>query len=184
MDWYQDVFNPVYYLLICAIIITVYDYKMGNGGMIGRITTILFSWAVAFLIYRSYFVFIYPSEQWIEDMFAVLGLSVAILITLVVWEVRNYGCVMPSAIASALAVTIPYVLISPYWNISGHVAYTTAPTVFIAGIDRRWIFLFIIPLLMVINRPYLGEHTIAESIAGFILGLIAIVGVFRVKSSK
>lgn len=183
MKWYQNALNPVYYMLFCAIIILVYDYRMGKGSMTGRLVTIIFSWSVAFLIYKSYFVFVYPSKQWVEDLFAVLGLSVAILITLIVWKIRNYGYIMTSAIVSAIVVTVPYMIISPFWNISGHVAYTTAPTVFISGIDRRWMFLYLIPLLMLVNRPYLGEHTVAESIAGFVLGLLAMVGVYRIKNN-
>jgi len=182
---YQDVFSPIFFMLLCALIIIYMDWKNSGGSLTLRIITVAFAWITGFLIYRLYFVvFPYGSEQWIEDMFAVAGFLASIAIVLVVWKLKKYGVETIGAILSAITVLIPYTIISPFWNISGHVTFTAAPVAYLAAIDRKWAWLFIIPILMVVNRPIVGAHTVEESVAGFLLGLLAIVGSIYVRAKR
>ncbi|MDY6778441.1 MAG: hypothetical protein SVU32_07260 [Candidatus Nanohaloarchaea archaeon] len=70
----------------------------------------------------------------------------------------------------------PYLLISPFWNISGHVTFTAGPSLFLTWYDRRMAPLLIIPLIMVVNRPFLNAHTWLQSIGGLLLasGVLAL----------
>ena len=178
---YQDVLSPIYFLLLCAIIVVYLDWKEKGGSMMARVATIVASWVVAYAIYSLYF-YLYPgSPQWVEDAFAVAGLMTAAAITYLVWSVKGYGRTTVGAIVSSMVVSIPYVVISPVWNISGHVAFTTAPAAFLTAIDRKFAPLFVVPIIMLVNRPIVGAHTVAESVAGLLLGLLSLVGVWYIR---
>ena len=181
---YQDVFNPVYFLLLCSMPVLYYDWRNAGGSLALRVLTVLFSWVVAFAMYKSYFVLTPNAPQWVEDFFAVSGLTVAIAITATIWKVKGYGRKMIGAIIAAIAVSIPYTLISPIWNISGHVAYTTGPVIYLMALNREFAALLPVPLLMVANRPIVGVHTLEQSVAGFFLGFLALAGVIYLGGGK
>jgi len=181
MLWYQNVFSPVNYLLFAAAIVVLFDWWRAYSSLFARFATIFIAWVVGRAIYQCYYVFTPQAPQWVEDAFAVAGLIVGIAIVLIVWKVKRYGKEMIGGIIAAIVVTVPYMLISPFWNISGHVAYTMAPTVYLMGLNRKLAVLLPIPLLMVVNRPIVGAHTWAESIGGLLLGLLALAGVWYLK---
>lgn len=181
---YQDVFNPVYFLLLCSIPVIYYDWRNAGGSLAIRVIVVLFSWLVAFAIYKSYFILMPDAPQWVEDLFAVSGLAVAIAITATVWRVKGYGREMTGALIAAIAVSIPYTLVSPIWNISGHVAYTTGPVIYLTALNRKLAALLPVPLLMVVNRPLVYAHTWGQSIAGFFLGFLALAGVLYLRGVK
>jgi len=185
MLWYQKIFHPVYFLLICAFIVIYIEWRNNGGSLAARVLTLITAWVIGFVIYNMHSVF-YPSasEQWIEDVFAAIGAATAILITLVLWKIKGFGVEWIGNIVGTIAVLVPFAIISPFWNISGHVTFTTAPVVYIVALERRWIWLFIIPLVMIINRPVVGAHTVAQSIAGFFLGMLALVGYLYIKRKR
>lgn len=178
MLMYQNVFNPIYFLLLCSLLIVYHEYKRFGGNFIKRILTILFAWIVAYTIYKLYFFlgFVKFGYQWIEDFFAVFALLVACLICLFVWRRSKWGHYIPLAIKVAFVLSVIYAIISRFWNISGHVTYTTAPVVYLMMvIDKRYLLLLTVPLIMVVNRPLVYAHTWLQSICGFILGLAVTV---------
>jgi len=181
---YQDVFNPIFFLLLCAFIVIYLDWKIAGGKLTTRIITVIGSWIVAYTIYRMYFVLFPESPQWIEDLFAVAGLIIAASLTYYIWKKKNYGKEMIGAIVATVSVVIPYTLISPFWNISGHVAFTTAPVVYLYTLDKKFVWLFFVPIIMLVNRPVVNAHTIEESVCGFILGLLALTGTWYIRRSK
>ncbi len=181
---YQDVFNPIYFLLLCALIVIYQDWKSAGGKLSERLLTIGFAWIVAYLVYRLYFILCPNSPQYVEDIFASAGFAIAIAIVYIVWKKKNFGRETIGAIVGAISVLIPYTFISPLWNISGHVAFTAAPAIYITALDRKWAWLLIIPLVMVFNRPYVGAHTVEQSIAGFFLGFLSLVGYLYVKKRR
>jgi len=62
---------------------------------------------------------------------------------------------------------------------SGHVQFTTTIYLFIAAWVRRrwlWFFAFVLIIVMGISRVYLGSHFVHDTIVGFLLGLLILVG--------
>ena len=142
------------------------------------------AYAIAYSTYSTWY-FIPPSPQWIEDLLAVTGLMIAVGIALLALRKKIYGKLIEKSIYILIVLTVPYMVISPFWNISGHVAYTTAPSFFLAKIDKKLWALMIVPLIMVVNRPVVGAHTIEESIGGFVLAIISVfVGSYLYDKSR
>ena len=174
MEIYDDVFSPVYFLMLCALVVVYYDSK--KTGKLPQALAVTFgAYLIAYATYSVWY-FIQPAPQWIEDSLAVSGLFLAIMVAMVALIKGIYDGVVLDGIYMLIALSIPYVIISPFWNISGHVAYTTAPVLYLIRLDKRWWPLMVIPLIMVVNRPIVNAHTIAESIGGFVLALTAFSG--------
>ena len=174
MEIYDDVFSPVYFLMLCALIVVYYDSK--KTGRLPQALAVTFgAYLIAYATYSVWY-FIQPAPQWIEDSLAVSGLFLTIMVAMVALIKGIYDGVVLDGIYMLIALSIPYVIISPFWNISGHVAYTTAPVLYLIRLDKRWWPLMVIPLIMVVNRPIVNAHTIAESIGGFVLALTVFSG--------
>ena len=169
---YQNVFDPVYFLLFTAVLIVLHEWFRFKGSLSRRVLSILSAWVLAYLTYKMYFVLGFD-QQWIEDMFAVAGILVAGVFCSIIWSKYRWGNLLPLAIMVAFYLSAIYLAISKFWNISGHVVYTTAPVTFLTfAIDKRYVLLYAIPLIMVVNRPIVGAHTWSQSICGFILGFL------------
>ncbi|PTD93588.1 hypothetical protein C9439_05910 [archaeon SCG-AAA382B04] len=70
--------------------------------------------------------------------------------------------------------SVPFVLISPFWNISGHVLFSTVPIFYLVLRKRGSFLLIIIPFIMVYNRPFLNEHTWFQSIFTLLFSLLIV----------
>jgi len=178
MEIYATVFNPIYYMLFCALIVVYHDAKKTGQLMKGVVVT-LTAYMIAYATYSTWY-FLPPAPQWVEDFLAVSGLMLGVLIAVLALRKKIFDGIIREAIYIIVALSIPYMAISPFWNISGHVAYTTAPTLYLISLDRRFTLLIVIPLIMVVNRPVVGAHTVAQSIAGFLLAaIIVLIGTYR-----
>ena len=169
MEIYDDAFSPLYYMLLCALLVVYYDSKKTGKTKEAILVTIV-AYLIGISTYSIWFFVKKPSTpQWIEDLLAVSGLSLAMIIGYYAVRRKIYDGLVKLGLLILVALTIPYAVISVFWNISGHVAYTTAPTLFLARIDRKFYPLVAVPLLMVVNRPIVGAHSWSESVAGFVL---------------
>lgn len=173
MEIYDDIFSPIYFMFLCALVVIYYDSKR-TGKLKQGLAVAIVAYAIAYATYNLWYL-IQPSPQWIEDLLAITGLMLAILIALVALKKRIFNGLVKEAVYIIVALSVPYMAISPFWNISGHVAYTTAPALYLTTINRRLWPLMIIPLIMVVNRPVVGAHTMAQSIAGFLLATAVVL---------
>ncbi len=172
MEIYDDVFNPLYYMLFCALIVVHYDAKR-TGKLKEALLVTIVAYTVAISTYSLWHLVRNPSTpQWVEDMLAVSGLALATLIGFYAVRKNIYDGLVKLGLLVLAALTVPYAMISVFWNISGHVAYTTAPTLFLTRIDKKFYPLMAVPLLMVVNRPIVGAHSWEESVAGFVLASV------------
>lgn len=184
---YQHVFSPVYLLLVFAVLLIYHEHKDFGNSLYKRLLVIFLSWLTAYVIYMLYYIFNLNSlgHQWIEDLFAVTGLLTSVVICALVWNRNRWGGYVPLAIETAVVLSVIYMLISYFWNISGHVAYVTAPVIFMSLVaDRRYFYIMPIPLLMVINRPIVHAHTWLQSVLGFVLGVVVVILVVRLRREK
>lgn len=176
MDIYDDVFNPIYFMMLCALVVIYYDSKK-TGKLLQAVAVTIGAYLIAYATYSIWY-FIQPAPQYIEDFLAVSGLFLAIMIAMLGMIKGIYDGIVMKAIYFLIALSIPYLVISFFWNISGHVAYTTAPVMFLIYLDRRWWPLMTIPLIMIVNRPIVQAHTPEQSVAGFVLAVVVFLGFY------
>ena len=98
----------------------------------------------------------------------------------VLWKKLGYGKEVLYGAIGLIAVSVHYLIISYFWNISGHVTFTTAPVIYLVLIDRRLALLYVVPVIMVFNRQVVGAHDILQSVAGFILGTLMMLFVVKI----
>ncbi|RLI84847.1 MAG: hypothetical protein DRO98_08085 [Archaeoglobales archaeon] len=189
---YQDVFNPRYFLLLSAILIVFYDWKNSYQSikhLFGRFTVISTSYLVGIRTMDILLQHVAGSNpdfpQYLEDFSAIAGMVLGLALCIALWKVLGYGREVMCGAIGLIAVSIPYSVISYFWNISGHVTFTVAPVAYLVALDKRLIPLYTIPAVMVLNRPIVGAHNIAQSVAGFILGtLLMIAGIWCYRCGK
>lgn len=177
MLFYKDAFDPKYFLFLSFILIVFYDWKNQTKEIkyfFERIAVISISYIVALIIIDLIMMQIvgrsssYP--QYLEDYSNLAGLMLGLALSIALWKMLKFGKEFLHAAFGLLAISIPFAVISYFWNISGHVTYTAAPVTYLVLLDRRLLLLYAIPVVMVFNRPYVGAHTPLQSISGFILG--------------
>lgn len=179
---YDDVFNPVYFILYCVLLLAYREWRGSGGGDRGRFAVIAVGWGIGWATWRAYWWFFPTAPQWMEDVLGVTGLLVGGVVIAGWWVRRGLGRHVPRVFLLTIGLAAPYTAISVAWNISGHVAFTMAPALYLAAVDRRYAPVVAIPLLMVINRPVVDAHTWTQSVAGlalaagFVLGGIALLG--------
>jgi membrane-associated phospholipid phosphatase len=179
MVLYQEIFNPKYFLFFAALLIAFYDWKSSSQTVavrdfFGRVTIIALCYLVGFSTMNMLMLHIgEPSSeisQYREDFAAVASMLIGLTLCLVLWWRLGYGRELKYGVLGLIVVALPYTITSFFWNISGHVTFTAAPVTYLVALDRRLVFLYAIPVLMVLNRPIVGAHTPLQSVAGFILG--------------
>ena len=177
MLFYKDAFDPKYFLFLSFILIVFYDWKNQTKEIkyfFERIAVISISYIVALIFIDLILMQIvgqslsYP--LYLEDYSNLAGLMLGLALSIALWKKLKFGKEFLHAAFGLLAVSIPFAVISYFWNISGHVTYTAAPVTYLVLLDRRLLLLYAIPVVMVFNRPYVGAHTPLQSISGFILG--------------
>ncbi len=171
---YQEVFQPTYFLLLSALIILLYDWKNSAQPvkhLFGRFAVISPCFIVGLLLKDT-------SVLQIEDVAVLSGFILSVVFCVILWRKFEYGREVLCGITGLIAVSVPYMIISYFWNISGHVTFTAAPVTYLIALDRRLAPLYVIPVLMVFNRIVVGAHDPVQSVAGFFLGtLLVLVGV-------
>lgn len=116
-------------------------------------------------------------NAWQVDALVASGLLVAAGVSWWLWRRYEWGSLVPDAMVALAAVTLPYIALSPFWNVSGHVIMALMPALFLTLVDRRFWPLLAVPVSMVPNRVFLSAHTWAQSIGGFLIAAAVVVGV-------
>ena len=119
----------------------------------------------------------------VMDALVASGLLIAAGLTWYVWRRFEWGTLVPGAMQALAAVTLPYVLLSPFWNISGHVIISLMPALYLTLVARKFWPLLVFPVIMVPNRIYLDAHTWEQTIGGFLVAALIVVGVYWVQAS-
>lgn len=123
-------------------------------------------------------------NAWQVDALVASGVLVAMGTTWLLWRRFGWGDLLPGYAEAIALVTVPYVLLSPAWNISGHVIMATAPTLYVTLVDRRIWPALAVPAVMVPNRVYLDAHTWAQSVVALLVTLVLVVGAFRLQAGR
>lgn len=123
-------------------------------------------------------------NAWQVDALVAGGVLVAMGTTWLLWRRYGWGDLLPGYAEALALATVPYALLSPAWNVSGHVLMATAPTLYVTLVDRRFWPALAVPVVMVPNRVYLDAHTWAQSVVGLLLAAVLVACAFRLQDGR
>ena len=112
------------------------------------------------------------------DALVAAGLFIGGTATWYLWRHFDWGQFVPGAMVALVAVTVPYSLVSPFWNISGHVIISLMPVLYLVLVARTYWPLLAVPVVMVPNRIFLDAHTWAQSIGAFLVAAAITIGLY------
>lgn len=123
-------------------------------------------------------------NAWQVDALVAGGMLVAMGVTWLLWRRYEWGGLLPGYAAALALVTVPYGLLSPAWNVSGHVVMAAAPTLYLTLLDRRFWPTLAVPAVMVPNRVYLDAHTWAQGVVALLLAAVLVGGAFQLEPGR
>lgn len=187
MRLYEVVFHPLWFAAMTGLVLVVYEWSRNSGDRseLGvRLGVLLGVLAVGSLPALGYVLLspvaigvAFTNPPWQVDVASAVGVVVTAAGLWFVWRHYDWGKLVPGGALVLVATLVPYAAIAPFWDISGHVTFTTALSLYLALVDRRFAPVVLVALVMIVNRPYLGAHTWLQSIAGFVLAVVVVAGV-------
>ena len=121
---------------------------------------------------------IMQGNAWQVDALIASGIAITAAVLWVVWRRFEWGNLVPRGVLTLVLVTIPYIALSPFWNVSGHVIFAVMPTLYLTLVDRKYWPLLVIPIVMVPNRIYVDAHTWPQTIGGLLIAATIVVGFY------
>jgi hypothetical protein len=183
---YSEVFSPEYFVLLCAITLIVCERRAtgatGRADLAARLGVLAGGWVVGLIIYKAGPAVFETPPTWAADATGSLGLGAAFLLIWLVWRLQDWGTLVPEFSLFLVAVTVPHLLITPFWDVSSHVIYALAPAGYLSAVERRFAPLLVVPAGMVFGRPLAGAHTWLESVGGLVLAGAFIGGLLYVRT--
>lgn len=188
MTYYPYVFHPITVLGVGILLLIHHEWARQNadrsvlwhrvGGFLGAGLLALVPTAAYFAITGANPVQSTMGNSWRMDALVAAGLFIAGVVTWYVWRRFDWGRLVPGMMAVLVAVTVPYIALSPFWNVSGHVIISLMPTLYLTLVDREFWPTLAVPTVMVPNRVFLDAHTWAQSIGGFLIATAIILGLY------
>jgi hypothetical protein len=180
---YSEVFAPEFFVLICSLLVIGYEWRTDSerslAGLGVRLGVLGFGWVVAFAIYQGVPQVVGELPEWGTDFTGSAGLGVGILLIWFVWRRRDWGEFVPAFSLLLVGVTVPHLLITPFWDVSSHVVYAVVPAGYLLVVNARFAPLAVIAVGMVFARPLAGAHTWLQSVAGLLLSVVFLLGFVR-----
>jgi uncharacterized membrane protein YidH (DUF202 family) len=186
---YQDVFHPMPVLTACSLLLVTREWVHDGTRLtsyVARTSTLLAAIALttagfAYVQFRTDIpIWAYRREGFWELDLAMSAVLVGVCATIwFLWRYFNWDERTRRATVLLSATAVPYAWISMHWNISGHVLFTLVPTLYLALVDRRYLPLLVIPLVMIPNRPMVSRHTLEQSFGSVALGVVCLVVVVK-----
>lgn len=177
---YSEVFAPEYFVLVCTLALVAYEWRgsqsFGLAQVAGRLLTVVVGWAVAFAVYQSTETIFDPVPSWGADFTGSVGLGIGIALIGAVWSARDWGDHVPAFAKLLFGLTVVHTVVTPFWDVSSHVAYAVAPAGYLVVADRRFAPLLAVALGMVLARPFAGAHTWLQSVGGLVLAVGFVLG--------
>lgn len=192
VELFPYVFHPSTVLALGVLLLVHYEWDRqaaGRATLWRRVGAFLGAGVLAFVPTVLYFVLARGSlskalqgSSWQLDMMVAAGVYVAAGTTWYLWHRFDWGALVPEAMVLLAAVIVPYTVLSPFWDISGHVIIALTPLLYLTLLDRRYWPLLSIPVLMVPNRVMVNAHSWPESVGGFVVAAVITVGLYRLRT--
>lgn len=192
MTWYPYVVHPITVLGVGMLLLIHHEWALQDAGrpvLYRRVAGFVGAGVLGVLPTAAFFAFtgegVFQAtrgNRWEMDALVAGGILIAAGVTWWLWHRYEWGSAVPGATVALAAVTVPYALLSPFWNVSGHVIVSLMPTLYLTLVARKFWPLLVLPAIMVPNRVYLEAHTWAQTIAGLVLTLVVVAGVYYLYS--
>lgn len=175
---YSDVFAPELFVLYCVVLLAAYELRGGDAALrpvAARLGAIAAGWVLAYAVVAGVPQVVDASAGWREDVVESVALVLGLGAIWLAWRRRSWGECVPRFVALLVLVTVPHVLVVPFWDVSGHVLYATTSAGALLAADRRFLPLVVVPLGMVASRPLAGAHTWPQAVGGLLLGAAVVL---------
>lgn len=192
IDLYGYVFHPITVIGLGALLLIHYEWADQSAGrstlwkrwgaFLGAGVLALVPTVAFFVLQRGTLSKAFSGSSWKLDMMVAAGVFIGATVTWAVWRQYDWGDLVPGGMAALVAVIPPYAVLSPFWDISGHVIFALAPTLYLALLDRKFAPLLAIPVVMVPTRVIVNAHSTLESVAGFVVAAAIVVAVYLWRS--
>lgn len=167
---YEDVFNPIVVILAIFLFLLFQVYKKcGLGDKIRFFLMILFPSYFAMILY---YLFLPQKPDFLEDVIISSTYFFSFGLIILGYRENKIKEVVFNYFFLLFLGSIPYLFISPFWNISGHVLFVELPILYLILNNRSFLPFFLIPSLMVFNRPIVGAHTWSQVIFTFFFAFV------------
>lgn len=147
-----------------------------------RVSAVLVAFALAFAVYRGGPSAVSGSVPGGDDFFASAGLIVGFAVIWLLWTRREWGIAVPTYSLLLIVTSVLHVVIVPTWDVSSHVLYAAVPTGYLLTVDRRFVVLLAVPLVLVWSRVTLEAHTLGESLGALVVA--AVIGATTLIASR
>ena len=194
MKYYPYVFHPITVLGVSFLILIHHEWALQNldqsvlwrriGGFLGAGMLSLIPTAAYVVVTGKGPLKVTQGNAWQTDALVASGLFIAAGATWYLWQRYDWGPLVPGAMQALAAVTVPYIVLSPFWNVSGHVIIALMPTLYLTLVARKFWPLLAIPVIMVLNRVILDAHTWAQSIGAVPITAVLVIGVFWLQADE
>ena len=188
MEYYPYVFHPITVLGVGLLLLIRHEWALQGadraelrrrvGAFLGAGLLALVPTVAFFVVTGANPIRATQGNAWTMDALVGVGLLIAGGVTWVVWRRAGWGRLVAGAMEVLVAATVPYLALSPLWNVSGHVIISLVPALYLTLVDRRFWPLLAVPVVMVPNRVYLEAHTWAQSVGGFLLAAAITIGLY------
>ncbi|WP_247730715.1 hypothetical protein [Halovivax limisalsi] len=185
---YSDLFAPEFFVLVCLIALVGHEWRAGStearagparlGAQLG---VIALAWALGLAIYLGVPALFETTPEWAPDATGSAGLGLGMGLVWGVWRRRAWGGHVPTFALALIVVTVPHLLITPFWDVSSHVTYALVPAGVVVLVAMRFLPLGLIAIGMVPARPLAGAHTWPEAIGGVVLSVAVLAAIARLR---
>lgn len=189
MKYYPYIFHPITVLGVGFLVLIYHEWTVQDadrsvlrrriGAFLGGGLLSLIPTAAYVIVTGKGPLKVTEGNAWQVDALVASGLFIAAGVTWYLWRRFRWGSLVPGAMQALVAVTVPYIALSPFWNVSGHIVIALMPTLYLTLVARKFWPLLLIPAIMVPNRVILEAHTWAQSIGAVLLTAILVVVVYR-----
>lgn len=192
MRYYPYVFHPAVLLGAGALVLIHYEWARQDadqsalwhrvGGFLGAGLLALVPTLAYVLVTRQGIYQVTKGNVWQVDALVAGGVMFTAGATWLLWKHYDWGSLVPGYAQALALVTVPYAALSPVWNVSGHVIMALLPTLYLTLLDRKFWPTLLIPVVMMPNRLYLDAHTLPQTVGGFVLAAVLVVGLYWVQT--
>ena len=190
--YYPYVFHPI--TLVCLGTVLLIYHEWGRQGadrsaLYRRLGVFVGAGALSLVPSAAYIlvtgkgpVAVTQGNGWQVDALVASGLFVVSGTLWAVWRRYDWGETVPGGMAALALVTVPYIGLSPVWNISGHVILSLWGPLYLTLVNRKFWPLLAIPVLMVPDRVIVNAHTWAQSVGAFLLASLLVIGLYYLQT--
>ena len=189
---YPYVFHPITLVGLGIVLLIHYEWARqgaSRSALRRRLGAFLAAGALALVPSGAYILAtgkspmeVTQGNAWQVDALVASGLLAVSATLWFVWRRYDWGPLVPGGVEALALVTVPYIGLSPLWNVSGHVVLSLWGPLYLTLLDRKFWPLLVVPVVMVPNRVVVNAHTWAQSVGAFVLTALLVTGLYWIQA--